>query len=86
MVVGLGMLDDDRQDDEGYIVSPMFGVIYEIFVEEGEFVQEEQVLLIIESLKMQNEIKASVEGIVNEILVEVSQRIDQGDRLLKING
>ena len=78
MVVGTGL------EDRGMVYSPMSGVVVEINVYTGEEVEEGQVLLTIEAMKMQNDIHSPISGTIGEIFVDEKDRVNQGDRLILI--
>lgn len=75
-----------------YIVkSPIVGTFYRApapgakpFVDVGSKVKKGDVLCIIEAMKIMNEIKSDVDGIVEEILVENGQPVEYGQPLFKI--
>ncbi|MBU4299172.1 acetyl-CoA carboxylase biotin carboxyl carrier protein subunit [Patescibacteria group bacterium] len=58
------------------------GRISEIFVKEGEFVKKDQKLLLLSSMKMENEIIADFEGKVKEILIKKDQEAIAGQTLI----
>ena len=73
------------------IKSPMVGTFYtapapdaEPFVEEGDEIQEGQVICIIEAMKLMNEIKAETKGRVQKILVENGQAVEFNQPILLI--
>ena len=70
----------------GPLKAVMPGVVVEVLVEEGETVQEGQPLLILEAMKMQNEISASGEGTVGAIHVEAGQAVAAGEKLITLKG
>lgn len=57
------------------IKAPMPGEIIEIFVSEGDDVEEFQELLILEAMKMENVISSKHNGKVKEILVKVGDAV-----------
>jgi len=74
-----------------YVVSPMVGTFYASsspvaspFVKVGDKVEEETVVGIIEAMKVMNEIKAGVKGVVSETLVKSGEPVEFGTKLLKI--
>ena len=71
--------DDGR---EWVLKSPMAGVVLEIRVEADEEVEEDQVLVVVEAMKMQNELRARRNGTVKAVYAAVGQRVDQGTPLL----
>jgi biotin carboxyl carrier protein len=71
-------------DEKGEIRSPMPGLILKIEVEKGDAVQSGQPLLIMEAMKMENEIRAQFNGEVKEILIKENQKVEKGDLLIRI--
>ena len=69
---------------DGVITTPMPGKIVEVLVEEGADVESGQPLLILESMKMQNEIAADVSGKVRAIHFQAGDLASFGDPLLEI--
>lgn len=67
------------------IKAPMPGLVVVVPVEEGEEVTTGQTLVILESMKMQNELKAPRGGIVQRIHVEAGQSVEQNKVLVTIN-
>ena len=72
-------------DKGGKIRAPMHGVIRELFVTVGEKVKKNQVILILEAMKMQHEIKANIDGLTSEIRVKENSQVSTGDLLVKIS-
>ncbi len=55
------------------IRSPMAGKVLECLIQKGDSIVKNQVLFILESMKMQLEVKASKAGVVKEVFVEKNQ-------------
>lgn len=70
----------------GEIASPMPGLIVEVLVKIGDEVTQGQTVVILESMKMQNELKAPRNGIVQKINCEAGQTVDKGNLLITIEG
>ena len=68
----------------GTLTSPMPGKIVKVLVKEGEAVIEGQTLLIMEAMKMQNELKATSEGIVGKIKALEGATVETGETLLTL--
>ena len=64
----------------------MAGLVLRVEVEEGERVQIGTGLLVIEAMKMENEIRAEAEGTVATIAVSEGQAVDPDDLLLAFVG
>ena len=72
----------NKQILEGAINAPMTGKIVTIKVNKGDSVKTNQVLCVIEAMKMENEIAASKAGIVKEVFVSVGSPVNEGDPLV----
>ena len=69
---------------EFHLKAPMPGLVVAVPVEEGQEVKRGQVLLILESMKMQNELKAPRDGKVNRIRVKAGESVEQRQTLLSV--
>ncbi|MFC5630258.1 MULTISPECIES: acetyl-CoA carboxylase biotin carboxyl carrier protein [Streptococcus] len=80
------------QEVEGDIVeSPLVGVAYlspgpdkPVFVSVGDMVKKGQTLLIVEAMKVMNEVPAPKDGVITEILVVNEEVVDFGKGLVRI--
>ncbi|MEL6431926.1 MAG: biotin/lipoyl-containing protein [Planctomycetota bacterium] len=68
----------------GTVKAVMPGVVVELLVEEGDEVTEGQPLLILEAMKMQNEIGAPGEGVVKSIHASGGQAVGAGEKLVTL--
>jgi len=66
------------------VIAPMPGTILNINVNEGDTVKEGQILLILEAMKMENEILAPRDGKVVSIPVTKGSSVNTGDQLVII--
>ena len=73
------------------ITSPMVGTFYrapspesKAFVEVGSEVDESKVVCIVEAMKLMNEIKAEVKGVIKKMLVENAQAVEYGQPLFQV--
>ena len=73
------------------VKSPLVGVVYlkaapdkPNFVKVGDTVKKGQTLLIIEAMKVMNEIPAPKDGIITEIMVEAENVVEFGQELVRI--
>ncbi len=76
---------------EPEIKSPMIGTFYRSpspesgsYVEVGSEVNPDTVVCIIEAMKVMNEIKAEVKGVITQVLVENAKPVEFGQPLFKI--
>ena len=72
-------------DQEGYVLAPLPGVVSEVRVTKGSQVEKGAILLVLEAMKMENEIYAPADGVVEVVFVEVGKQVGRGDRLLLIS-
>ena len=77
--------------DIKYITSPMVGTFYRSptpeappYSEPGKNVEEESVVCIIEAMKVMNEIKAELKGVIIECLVENAKPVEFGQKLFAV--
>ena len=66
-----------------FIASPLPGSIVRVLVEAGQSVKKGDVLLTMESMKMENNISAEADGVVKSILVTPGQNVMQDDKLIE---
>ena len=66
------------------IVAPMPGKIVKVLVTEGQQVERNQGLLVIEAMKMQNELRAPRAGRIERIYVEEGRGVESAARLLRL--
>jgi acetyl-CoA carboxylase biotin carboxyl carrier protein len=73
------------------ITSPLVGTFYRSassesppFVQVGDRVKKDQVLCVIEAMKLMNEIETHIDGIVTAILKQDGERVGYGDQLFII--
>ncbi|MFV0529068.1 MAG: biotin/lipoyl-containing protein [Lachnospiraceae bacterium] len=71
-------------DGEQAITSPLPGTILSIKVSPGKQVTKGETLLILEAMKMENEVVASADGIVSQIFVTGGALVATGDLLISI--
>lgn len=69
----------------GVVIAPIPGVITEIKVAAGNSVKKGDVLLILEAMKMQNEILAPYDATVTEICVSQGASVQTGDALVRLD-
>ena len=67
-----------------HVASPMQGTVLRVEVAEGDAVEAGQVLVIVEAMKMENEIRAHAAGVVRELAVAVGDSVRSGQPLLRI--
>lgn len=66
------------------VTAPMPGTILKVTIEQGQSVKKGQVLLILEAMKMENEIMAPGDGTVASIHVSKGSKVNAGDIMVSI--
>lgn len=64
------------------VEAPMPGVILKIYAKKGDIVKRGDPLCVLVAMKMENEIRATADGIVKEILVEENAKVGLNDRIM----
>jgi biotin carboxyl carrier protein len=72
------------QTGEVTIKSPMPGLIVAVPVSEGQPVKKGQTVVVLESMKMENELKAPRDGVVTSIKVAARQSVEQHQALVML--
>ncbi|MGZ5475034.1 MAG: biotin/lipoyl-containing protein [Thermoanaerobaculia bacterium] len=75
---------DDDMGAGGVVKALMPGRVVRVLVSQGQAVQKGAGLLILEAMKMENEIQASVDGVVDEIFVSAGDTVEGGAALCHI--
>ncbi|MBN9646618.1 acetyl-CoA carboxylase biotin carboxyl carrier protein [Terrisporobacter glycolicus] len=80
-----------ESDNFEYIKSPLIGTFYnspspeeEPYIAVGDKVSKNQVIGIIEVMKVMNEVKCNYDGIVEDILINNNDTVEYGQSLIKI--
>lgn len=73
-----------QSGDGQLIAAPMPGTILDIKVSEGQTVKSGQILLILEAMKMENEIVAPKDGVISKIHTTKATTVNSGDPLITI--
>ncbi|MBV8150897.1 MAG: carbamoyl phosphate synthase, partial [Candidatus Eremiobacteraeota bacterium] len=64
------------------VVSPMHGIVVQIAVKAGDSVEEGALLLVLEAMKMMNEIRATRAGSIASVRVQSGQTVEAGTELI----
>ena len=72
------------ESGEYLLKAPMPGLVVTVPVEDGQEIKKGQVLLILESMKMQNELKSPRDGKVSRIKVKAGESVEQKQTLLSV--
>jgi biotin carboxyl carrier protein len=69
---------------KGGVAAQIAGRVMSVKVKAGDAVKKGDVLLLLEAMKMENEIKAPGDGVVKEVLVVDGARVAEGETLVVI--
>ncbi len=75
-------MEYDAKDE---ITTPMPGKIVRLLVKVGDVVKPKQPLVIVESMKMENEIKSSMEGTVKAVNFKPGDLVSSGQTIIKLS-
>lgn len=74
-----------------HVTSPIVGVFYPTpspedppFIQVGDRVTPDTVVCIVEAMKVMNDVKAGVSGVIAEVLVERGQAVEFGTKLFRV--
>jgi biotin carboxyl carrier protein len=76
---------DDHLGDSGIIKALMPGRIARVLVEKGQAVLRGTGLLVLEAMKMENEIPAPADGVIDEIFVKAGDTVEGGADLVHLS-
>lgn len=77
--------EEKTKGAELLVKAPMPGKVIKISVSEKEEVRKNQTLAIVEAMKMENEIKSSIEGYVKKIFVSAGDLVDSERPLIELS-
>ena len=69
---------------ERFIKAPIPGLIISILVDAGDQIEANQPVIILEAMKMENELRSSRAGTVAEIMFDMGESVEQGAELIRI--
>jgi len=68
------------------VASPMAGHVFKCLVKPGEMVEENQILIVLDAMKMETPIVAPLAGRVRTVMVKEGDAVDDGQSLVQIEG
>ncbi len=63
---------------------PMAGKVIAVLVNEGDQIEKGQGLVIVEAMKMENEVRSPIQAVVTEVKVKAGQAVESGELLLVV--
>ena len=67
-----------------HVGAPMPGKVFKVLVKQGDEIEEGDVLVVTEAMKMETNIKAPVAGVVKDVLFDVGETVEKGDLLVEL--
>jgi len=77
-VAGMDLGGDSKKE----LAAPMPGLVTKVLKGPGDQVAKEESILIVEAMKMENELKSQVDGIIKEVKVKEGQSVDKNELLV----
>ena len=74
-----------KSANSGSLIAPISGIVISVHVTPGDMVETGQVLVVLESMKMQMEMRSACAGVVEAVNVQPKTQIAKGELLIKIN-
>jgi len=71
-------------EGDGFVRAPMQGTIQKVYFAPGDAVVAEDVVAILEAMKMENQLRAGVAGRVVEVLISAGEQVGPGDVVMRI--
>ncbi len=75
---------DDSGSGESLVTAPMPGLVVKVLVKTGDVVDSRDKLLVLEAMKMQNDLTAPGSGTVTKVFVATGDKVMTGDELVQI--
>lgn len=79
-------LSRQKAQGSGLVKTPMPGRVLKVLVKEGDEVKVGQPLVVVEAMKMENELGAEMDGVVKKVFVSPGATVEGGARLLELVG
>ncbi len=76
--------EEELKKAKPVVTAPMPGKVIKVCVAENEAVRKNQTLAIVEAMKMENELKSPIEGVVKKIFVEAGDVVDSEKPLIEL--
>ncbi len=68
----------------GVVKAPMPGLVVRVEVSEGQMVEIGEGLVVVEAMKMENELRATTSGVVEHVHVKAGDRVEKGAELVTL--
>lgn len=82
MILHESLKKGSKLGNDSTLVSGMPGKIVKVYVKAGDSVKEGQPLLVMEAMKMENEMRAAKDVVIKEVKVEAGSAVETGSLLI----
>jgi biotin carboxyl carrier protein len=79
-ILGINELSNQQINE---IKAPMPGKVIEVFVKVGDLVNEHDSILILEAMKMENNIKSPIQGVIKKITIQKNDTVQKNEILIE---
>ena len=79
------LTNDISSSDGESVPAPVNGNVIKVLCSIGDSVEPDQTVMVLESMKMEIEVKAGVSGKVNAITVDQGQNVEEGETILLVS-
>jgi pyruvate carboxylase subunit B len=79
------LTNDISSSDGESVPAPVNGNVIKVLCSIGDSVEPDQTVMVLESMKMEIEVKAGVSGKVNAVTVEQGQNVEEGETILLVS-
>jgi methylmalonyl-CoA carboxyltransferase small subunit len=69
--------------DAKTLTSPLNGIVVEVVAKPGQNVKKDEVLIILEAMKMKTNISSEIDGVIDSIEVKATDRVELGQTLVR---
>jgi len=80
----MGISQSRKPAGRAVICAPMPGRVVKLLKQKGEQIRRDEGILIIEAMKMENELRAESEGVIKELFVNPGDTVEAGQKLVEI--
>ena len=77
-------IEDAAHTGPREVHAPMPGLVLDVFISDGDAVEKGQPLLVLEAMKMENEIRAASAGTVRRVHVRTGEAVGKNDLLVEL--
>ncbi|MBQ0779040.1 MAG: biotin/lipoyl-binding protein, partial [Pseudomonas sp.] len=74
-----------QSSDSNSLHAPMDGAIVSVLASEGDRVSRGQLLMVMDAMKMEHQLKAGCDGVISSVAVSAGQQVRHRQRLLEIS-